>query len=189
MTKANAKKSPEVGGAAKEPNLGMIQHIHDGVQDQVRFADAKAGFVAALNALLFGFIVSHAKILADAVGKPDAMGPAFGIVVLLLVMYVLATAGSVILVILSVMSRFGESAPQCHTFFGHIVARYGQNYQQYVDAVKAMDESRWLEEVGTQVVVVSAIAASKHRRVRWAAGLTMIAFILWMGAFVTMLFV
>ena len=40
-------------------NLNVLFRILSSHQEQVRFADSKATFVAALNALLFGFMATH----------------------------------------------------------------------------------------------------------------------------------
>ena len=44
---------PEIEQATERgqpaPNLGMYQYVLSGVQEQIKFADSKAGFVAALN--------------------------------------------------------------------------------------------------------------------------------------------
>lgn len=40
-------------------NLNTYFKILGGVQDQTRFADSKAVFVAALNTLLFGFMARN----------------------------------------------------------------------------------------------------------------------------------
>jgi hypothetical protein len=89
------------------------------------------------------------------------------------------TITSIGLVIYTVMSRFGEMAPMCKIFFGHIVRDYGKDHGKYVDEIGRMTDAEWAAEIGTQIVEVSHIAMAKHKLVRWAAFTTLMAFIIW----------
>lgn len=167
------------------PNLDMLARVLGSTQDQVRFADSKAAFVAAFHALLFGFIVSSSNRLAAL--QPQERGPAFWVASVLLALYGVATVAAVVLIICSVMSRFGELAPQCKVFFGHIVKQYGKDYGKYCREAKAMTDDQWAEELGSQIVEVGHIAAAKHKLVRRAAVCTLIAFTLWIATFIAMI--
>lgn len=157
--------------SADEPksNLDTYFRILSGVQDQIRFADSKAAFMAALNALLFGFVTNHL----------DKIRSANGAVRILAGFYALAALGSLICVIAAVVSRFGELAPQCKVFFGHITKQYGKDYEKYWRETKDLGDLDWAKEVAYQVVEVCHIARKKHQLVRCGAICTLVAIVLW----------
>lgn len=156
---------------ADEPksNLDTYLKILSGVQEQIRFADSKAAFIAALNALLFGFVTNHL----------DKLRSANGAVRILAGFYALAALGALIFVIIAVVSRFGELAPQCKVFFGHIAKHYGKDYEKYWRETKDLDDSDWAKEIASQIVEVCHIATKKHKLVRCGAVCTLIALGLW----------
>jgi hypothetical protein len=160
--------------------------ILDDIQDQIRFADSKAGFIAAFNVLLFGFVANHMdKLRTLYIGKD--LGTGFVVLALVLVgIYVASLAVTFALVVSCVISRFGGGGTQSRVFFAHIAAKYGKNHQSYAKDMGAMSNLDWLEELGAQVVAVSRLAVLKHRRVRWAACCTLFSVMLWVGSLVTM---
>ena len=93
---------------------------------------------------------------------------------------------SVVLVILSAMSRFGELAPQCRVFFSHIAKRYGKDYEKYWEESGQMTDAQWAKELSGQIVEVSHIASSKHKLIKWSAVFTLAALSLWAGAVVAL---
>ncbi len=172
-----------------ELNLQTYFSILNGVQEQIRFADRKAAFFFALNALLFGFIGRSFFTVKDAFHSPSGQGAVLWISIVVLSLYGLGAAVSVGIVVWSVMSRFGELAPKSKVYFGHIIREYGKDYAKYVKDTKAMSEENWAEEIGTQIVEISHIALTKHRLLKAAAWFSLGAFIFWVLSFVTMAFV
>ena len=171
----------------KKPNLDMLKTVWAGIQDQAKFADSNAGFVAAFHALLFGFMATHADKLAKVV--PANRDVAFYISAILIALYGVLTAIAVFLLISAVISRFGELAPQSKSFFGHITRQYGKDYAKYCRVASEMSDEDWCEDISGQIVEVSHIAATKHRCVRTAAQVTAIAFLFWCVALIAMFWV
>jgi hypothetical protein len=157
-----------------------------GIQEQIRFADSKAGFIAAFNVLLFGFVANHLDKLRSLCAGRD-MGT--GVVILALVLvgvYVASMVVTFALIVLCVVSRFGGGGTQGHVFFAHIAARYGEDHQRYAKDVDAMNNAQWLDELGAQAVAISRLAVLKHKYVRWATYCTLFSLLLWVGSLVTM---
>lgn len=175
--------SPTVEAGA---DLSTYFAILNGVQEQIRFADRKAAFLSALNALLFAFLSNGIYRLNAA---SSAQGTAFWIASVLMTVYVLAAAISVGIVVWSVMSRFGELAPKSKVYFGHIIRQYGKDYGKYVTDMKAMTDEDWANEIGTQIVEVSHIALTKHSLLRTAAKFSLAAFVLWVAVLVALAFI
>jgi hypothetical protein len=160
-------------------NLDMYVSTLISIQEQIRFADTKAGFIAALNTLPFGFIISSLDKFSAIHGHSVKDRIICWILLGFIIPYTIATLASISLVIYTVMSRFGEMAPMCKIFFGHIVRDYGKDHGKYVEEIARMTDADWAAEIGTQIVEVSHIALAKHKLVRWAALTTLTAFILW----------
>jgi hypothetical protein len=166
--------------------MSACLEILDDIQEQIRFADSKAGFIAAFNVLLFGFVANHMDKLRALWGdKPVGKG----LLVLALVLVAIYAASMVItfaLVVSCVISRFGGRAPQGRVFFGHIAAQYGKNHGRYAKDIAAMTNADWVEQLGAQVVEVSRLAVLKHKYVRRAACFTLFSVLLWICSLVTM---
>ena len=156
------------------------------IQEQIRFADSKAGFIAAFNMLLFGFIVNHLDKLRTLYAGKEWTSGFVAFALMLVGIYVVSMVITFTLVVTCVISRFGGGAPQGRVFFAHIVAQYGRNHRQYARDVETMSESAWLDELGTQVIEVSRLAVLKHKCVRWAAFCTLLTVLLWIGSLTTM---
>jgi hypothetical protein len=156
------------------------------IQEQIRFADSKAGFIAAFNVLLFGFVATHLdKLRILCAGKELATGCVV-LALMLVGTYVASTVITLALVVSCVLSRFAGRGRQSRIFFAHITAQYGQNQSRYARDLHAMTSAQWLEELASQVVEVSRLAVLKHRRVRWAACFTLCSVLLWVASLTTM---
>lgn len=169
-----------------EATLKTCFLVYQGIQEQIRFADSKAAFIAALNAVLFGFLAGNSQAIKTMVSSHQYSN-ALIIPVVVFGLYILATGLSVGLVITAVMSRFAELAPQSKVFFGHIIRTYGKDCGKYTADIQAMKDADWIKDIGGQIVEVSHIALTKHRLVRRAAQFTLAAFVLWVLAFVVLL--
>jgi hypothetical protein len=182
VTTSQTKKAQD----CDEATLKTCFLVYQGVQEQIRFADTKAAFITALNAVLFGFLASNFQAI-KAVLAAHQSSNAIIIPVAVFGLYVLATGLSVGLLITAVMSRFAELAPQSKVFFGHIIRTYGKDCGKYTADIQAMKDADWIKDVGGQIIEVSHIALTKHRMVRRAAQATLGAFVLWVLAFVVLL--
>jgi len=183
-TTANRNSSTE-----QEVNLQTYFSILNGVQEQIRFADRKAAFFFAMNALLFGFISRGFFTLREAFAASGGQGAALWISIVVLSLYCIGAVVSVGIVVWSIMSRFGELAPKSKVYFGHIMNQYGKDYAKYVKETLEMSDKDWAEEIGTQIVEVSHIALTKHKLLKIAAWFSLGAFILWVISFIALAFV
>ena len=165
----------------KKSNLDNGLKILAGVQEQIRFADTKAAFVFTINTLMFGFVVNGVGTLKKAMTVTPVPAPAW-VGMLALIVFGVCSVATVGLLIYNVMSRFGEKAPKCRIFFGHIALHYGHDFEKYVTDLKGMTEDDWLKEVGTQIVETSNIALTKHNSVRTAAQVTIVGLAFWVVA-------
>lgn len=179
-----AAESPVRGG----PNLQMYVTILHGIQDQIRFADAKAGFIAGVNAIMFCFLASHFDTMLAVHAKAGSTNTAFWLAVVFQLLYLVIMAIAVCAVILSVMPRLSKSSPESKVFFGHIRKNYGRDWQRYVAETSQLTDQQWAEQIGTQIVEVSQIAWQKHRLVRQAAWFTLAAFALWRASLAAIAF-
>jgi hypothetical protein len=153
--------------------------ILDGIQQQIRFADIKAGFIAALNAILFSSQAMHFDNALTLYAKPGSADSAFWCAVLFQSLYLMTMALAVGAVIWAVLPRFHELAPNGKVFFGQIARSYGNDYARYVRDTNSLTEQQWADEFGAQIVEISHIALTKHRMVRRAVWLTLLAFVMW----------
>lgn len=169
-------------------NLPMAGTILSGIQEQIRFADSKAGFIAALNAVLFGFIGRNFDKLISATSTGSGHPALLAAAGISLGLYVVAMLASVVLVVMVVMSRFGELAPQSKVFFGHIARQYGKDYAKYVKDTVDLSDSDWFEQFGGQIVETSHIALTKHKWVCRAAACMLAALAFWAISFVVIAF-
>jgi hypothetical protein len=160
--------------------------ILNDIQEQIRFADSKAGFIAAFNVLLFGFVATHMDKLRTLCGTEKLSACCITAALVLVGIYVTLTVITFGLVVSCVVSRFGGRVRQSRVFFAHIADQYGKNHKRYSQDISRMTNAEWLDEIGGQVVEVSRLAMLKHRRVRWAAYCTLLSVLLWVGSLVTM---
>lgn len=176
-----APAQPTVEPPEKKSNLDNCLKVLTGVQEQIRFADTKAGFVFAINTLMFGFVANCVGTLKKGLTASPVPVPAW-VGMVALVIFGVCSVLAVGMLIYTVMSRFGEKAPKCRIFFGHIASQYGHDFEKYVTELKRMTEDDWLKEVGTQIVETSHIAFAKHKAVRTAAQVTIAGLVCWVLA-------
>src|SRR4051812_36453531 len=137
--------------AAHEETTGLDTcfKVLSGIQDQIRFADAKAAFMLGVNTLMFGFVtctISTLKRHLAADPVPVAAWFSLGA----MIAYSICAIVAVGFLIYAVMSRFGKLAPKSRVFFGHIALQFGKDYGKYVTEIRAMSNQDWVNEVGTQ---------------------------------------
>jgi hypothetical protein len=165
--------------------LSTCLNILGDIQEQIRFADSKAGFIAAFNVLLFGFVANHVdKLRALCTDEDLGRGPIL-LALVLVAIYVTSMVTTFGLVVSCVVSRFAGRVRQSRVFFAHIADQYGRNHKRYGQDLAAMTSDDWLDELSGQLVEVSRLAVLKHKKVRWAAYCTLFSVLLWIGSLVT----
>jgi Family of unknown function (DUF5706) len=163
---------------ATEANLEMLQAALEALQEQIRFADTKAGFLATLNLLLFGVIAQESDKLMLV---PASNRHFFYYVTLcLLVAYAVSASAAVCCVIMAVVPRIhATAAPASRFHFAHIYAAYGQDHQRFTDELLNMSHTDWAKDLAWQIMNVSHIAHTKHGLVRRGSMCTAISMGLW----------
>ena len=173
-------------GPAEAVRLASCFQLLGRVEDQVRFADSKAAFLATVHTLLVGPLVYNVMALRDALPKWD---PASRAVLLGLGgAYAVLFLGSMVLVALAVLPRFRpESRAPSRLFFGRVAREFGDDPGRFVTFLAAMSDRDWLDELGVYVVDASKIAAAKHAHVRRATVLTAFSVVAWCAVVAAML--
>ena len=166
------------GGEAHPASLSTYFHLVGQVEDQVRFADSKAAFLATIHTLLVGPLVYNLAALRTAIHEWDDASRA--VLVGLGGLYVLTFVLSMGLVAMTVLPRFRRRGrPASRLFFGRIAREFGDDPDRFVAQIGALTEREWVEELGVYVVDASRIAASKHRYVRQSTVLTVASVVVW----------
>lgn len=163
-------------------NFNCMDHLRwilDSVQDQIRFGDSKAAFVVGFHTFLFGFLITQAETLAKAGNDgPDWL---YCLRIVLFAMYAVFSFVSICYAIGAVIPKFGEGAPRCKIFFGHIVADYGRNYEGFHNDAVSTSRDSWLRDFTSQIVENSNIANAKHKNAsaaaKWAVASVFCAFL------------
>ena len=163
------------------PSLDNWFKVLGGIQDQIRFADAKGAFVFGINTLMFGFVAGTVATLKKTLASSPAPAVAW-VTVASLILFAICAVVAVGFLICAVMSRFGALAPKSRVFFGHIASQFGKDYGKYVSETRKMSVDDWLNEVGTQIVETSHIARAKHLAVKIAAIISLIGLVFWVVA-------
>lgn len=147
------------------------------VEEQLRFADSKAAFLATLHAFLVGPLAGNAVGIRAVVATWDpgahlVLGLAAGAYATMF----LVTMGVVASAVLPRTQRPGRASK---AYFGRIAREYGHDPHRFVVELGALTDRDWLDEVGLYIVDASAIAAVKHRLVRLATQATVPTVLLW----------
>jgi hypothetical protein len=165
-----------------EPEGARLQscfHLVGRVEDQLRFADSKAAFLATIHTLLVGPLVYNLAILRNALWQWAPISR--GVLLLLVAVYGGLFLASMALVALTVLPRFGPGSRPAASrmFFGQIAREFGHDPASFVSALSAMSTRDWLDELGVYIVDASKIAAEKHKFVRRATVLTVASVVAW----------
>ena len=179
-----------IGREPPEPEGSRLQscfHLVARVEDQLRFADSKAAFLATIHTLLVGPLVYNLVIIRAALW--DWAPFSRGVLLLLVALYGGLFLSSMALVALTVLPRFGKGSRRAASrmFFGQIAREFGHDPSSFVLALSAMTQRDWLEELGVYIVDASKIAAEKHRFVRLATVLTVASVVAWSAFVLAML--
>ena len=139
------------------------------VEDQLRFADSKAGFLATLHAFLISPLIYNVGEIRKAFRQWDPTS--LGLLIMIGGVYVMLYLISMAMVGLTVLPRIQRgkrTRPPSRVFFGRIAREFGHDPHRFVALIGAMTERDWLEEIAVYIVDASTIAAAKHWYVRWA---------------------
>ena len=150
------------------------------VEDQLRFADSKAGFLATLHAFLISPLIYNVGEIRKAFRQWDTTSLDLlivtgGVYVLLF----LISMGMVGMTVLPRIRRGKQTRPPSRVFFGRIAREFGHDPRQFVALIGTMSERAWLEEIAVYIVDASTIAAAKHGCVRWATLFSVPTVIFW----------
>jgi hypothetical protein len=155
-----------------EPNssdLASCFQLLGRVEDQIRFADSKAGFLATLHAFLISPLIYNVGEIRKAFREWDTTSLDLLIVIggVYLLLYMIAMAMIGMTVLPRIRRRKQTRAPS-RVYFGRIAREFGHDPHQFVALIAAMSERDWLDEIAVYIVDASTIAAAKHWCVRWA---------------------
>lgn len=154
----------------------MVSKVYAGIQDQIRFADAKAGVIAAFNAILVGFIASDLSTIKDLYKTSHDWNVCLWLMTLSLLTGI-PTAVSIWFLIWAVRPRIGRNTHKSRIYFGHIASEYKLDGARYKSDAYAMKQANWADDYGYQIVEVANIAAEKHSNVRTSMNLSLGAFV------------
>jgi hypothetical protein len=166
----------------------MYVSVLESIQQQIGFADLKAGFLATLNAVLFGFLAPFFNTMQTAANAVVHKDGIFWLAVVLQGLYLGAMGISIGTIVLAVMPRFSTISKDSVVFFGAIVKRYGNDCGRFVSDTSRLTDQQWAEQLGSQIVEISHIATKKHRLVRQAVWSTLFAFAFWRASLFVMMF-
>ena len=148
------------------------------VEEQLRFADSKAAFIATLHAFLVGPLAGNAVGIRAVVAAWDpAAHILLGLAAGSYAVMFLVTMGIVAAAVLPRTRRNGR--PASKAFFGRIAQEYSHDPRLYVRELARLSDRDWLDEIGHYIVDASTIAATKHRLVRRATLATLPTVALW----------
>ena len=139
------------------------------VEDQLRFADSKAGFLATLHAFLISPLIYNVGEIRKAFRQWDTTS--LDLLIVIGGVYVLLYLISMAMVGMTVLPRIRrgkQTRPPSRVFFGRIAREFGHDPRRFVALIAGMSERDWLEEIAVYIVDASTIAAAKHWYVRWA---------------------
>jgi Family of unknown function (DUF5706) len=155
------------------------------VEDQVRFADSKAAFLATIHTLLVGPIVYNVVLIRSAIHTWDDASRA--VLLGLGGSYALTFLAGMGFLALAVLPRFKRRGrPASQLFFGRIAREFGEEPDRFVARLAEMSDREWVDELGVYVVDASRIAAAKHRYVRRATLLTVASVVAWCAVVVAL---
>jgi hypothetical protein len=161
------------------PRLQATFSVLARVEDHIRFADAKAGFVATLHAFLIGPLAGNIGGLRSVVATFHAA--AHALLAAVIGVYGVLFLISMGLVALTVLPRSRRSGRRpSKLFFGRIAREYGRDPDRFIAELGALSDHDWQAELGQYIVDASAIAATKHRLARWAIIFTVPTVLSWM---------
>jgi hypothetical protein len=171
--------SPQESRAESDASrLQTCFHLLARIEEQLLFADSKAGIIATLQAFLTSPLVYNVAQIRKAFAMWDPaskvlLGGCLGAYSVLFLI-TMGCAG------LTVLPRTrGPGRTHSKAFFGRIAREFGHSPERFIAELGRMTDRDWLDEIGRDIVHVSAIAAVKHRMARRATMASVPATIFW----------
>ena len=167
-----------------EPNnskLSSCFQVLAQVEDQLRFADSKAGFLATLHAFLISPLIYNVGEIRKAFRHWDTTSLDLLIVIggVYIILY-LISMGLIGMTVMPRLRRGKRTRPSSRLFFGRIAREFGHDPEEFVAQIAAMSDRGWLDEIAIYIVDASTIAASKHWHARWATLFSVPTVFFWM---------
>jgi len=171
--------------------VAFAWQVYSSVAEWTRFADAKAGAVLGIHALMWGFLASNTGEYGAWLASGRSCWWTVGALA-----FALAGLVSVALAILCVEPSLKLRAASSRVYFASIATRISSSLRPtehedkaraYADELAMMDDYGRLHEVAEQVLAMSAIATRKYRLVWWSSRGLYIAFAIFVVGTVIML--
>lgn len=156
--------------------------VFDHIQTLIERADAKAGFLVGLHAILIGFLGSNLSDLKAILAARGACDWGFAVSCLALVSYGALVIVSIWQVIRVVSPRMQGDGPCTLLFAGHIASQFGKRHADYGAAVRGQSEESREHDLLCQIVDNSCIAKSKMQHVASAMRSSIAAGLTWILA-------
>jgi hypothetical protein len=154
--------------------------ILQGVQDQIRFCDAKAQVVLGLNGILAGFLAAHTPAIASALARNWFHPLGWGLLIAAS-LYLLSLVLSFAFALHVVLPRLDVSQPDSRVFFAHIASEYKNNYEQIAKNLPALSEEELTADCAKQVLANSHVCIMKHKALRSAWKFMSASLIFWIA--------
>lgn len=156
----------------------------ENIQRLIERADSKAGFVAGLDAILFGFLSTHLTTLRSILAHYGATSFAFGICIFAVICYLILTIQSAHKLIAVVDPRVNALCPDTLLFANHIAKRFEGQFGEYYSQVRQQTDEKREEDILSQIVANSCIARDKLDNIKSATKFAIRAGIAWALALV-----
>ncbi len=145
--------------------------IHAAIADWTGKADTKASFALTIESAFLGFVIAFAREDTDRLAENPRGGAILGFVLLFLGLAILISAAVVIPYLRS--SQLKREAAENYVYFGHL------RHWKPDDLAKELETGSTLPSLSQQLINMSDIAWSKHRRLQASLLLAGIGLGLW----------
>lgn len=158
-------------------NVEHLFKVLNSIQEQIRFADAKAGFVMGLNTVMFGFVSTTCKTWKSGLNSAAAHDAAC-MMAFLFAVYLICSLLAVAMLLTTINPDLGN-APRSKIFFNHVAEDFKREYDRFSAAVESADDAAWADDLSSQILETANIAKQKHAKVKEALCLTAVAVFFW----------
>ena len=159
--------------------------ILQGVQDQIRFCDAKAQVVLGLNGILAGFLAAQTAGIASALARNWSHALGWGLLAAAS-LYLLSLVLSFAFALRVVLPRLDVSQPDSCVFFAHIANQYKNNYEQIAKTLPALSEEELAADFSKQVLANSHVCVRSHQALRHAWKWMSASLIFWIATWLVL---
>jgi len=165
--------------------LERLTGILQGVQDQIRFCDAKAQVVLGLNGILAGFLAGQTSTIASSVAR-DWSHPLAWALIIATSLYLAALVLSFSFALRVVVPRLDVCQPDSCLFFSHIANEYKNNYEDIAKELPGLSEEELAVDFAKQILANSHICVRKHRALRTAWQSMTLSIIFWIATWLVL---